>query len=357
MTTDKNTNPVDDSLLEDPRASFLIRRALLEDQTEDDSRRAFQRFKELNGLSQHKRRQYAISVCIAAAACIAALFVVTFWHRDDFSTPEQRSAVLLGNVVYEAQPNRQCISIHLGDKDIPLGNANNADGIMVGEKGEIQLFNVPADNHDVVTISVPQGQTAKVMLDDSTSIMLNADSRISFPRHFYEQGPREVALQGEAMFNVTHIEDRPFTVTCKGFKTTVLGTKFNIHAYGGETPQVTLLEGRIAVSNDTQQAFLEPEQAAVVGSNNRLSIADADLEVVNGWTNGMFYYDGQTLHEILAEIGRWYNINVVFASNTHINEQLHLNADRNMPIKEMVKQLKMICTANIKLTDKALIVE
>ena len=51
-------------------------------------------------------------------------------------------------------------------------------------------------------LSIPRGETFKVVLSDGTEVLLNSDSRLSYPTVFKGK-ERVVSLEGEAYFNVT----------------------------------------------------------------------------------------------------------------------------------------------------------
>ena len=361
MTTsnETHTSPIKENDKSDMRQSFEIRRALLEDTLVPDADKAFEDFMERNNIQRKHKKGFAktaIALLATAAACIIGLLIITNRNQEE-PLPQHTKLAKLGNVIYESQPNRQCISICFDGKTIDLSASNQNEGITINDNNEIQVFGVPKDNHELATLTVPQGKQAKIMLDDGTTIWMNADSKITFPRHFYESGPREVELEGEACFEVTHEENRPFIVTCGNIKTTDLGTKFNIRSYKGASSIITLINGKVDVTNGKQKAVLYPEESAQISEKGNINLATADLDVTTSWMNGQFYFDGQTLQEILTEIGRWYNVNVVFTTNKHLNEKLHLNTERDQDIKAVIKQIQMICSAKIQLTNKALIVD
>ena len=56
---------------------------------------------------------------------------------------------------------------------------------------------------------------------------------------------REITLEGEAMFEVTHDAARPFIIKAHDHAIYVLGTTFNISAYPDEELSVTLIEGKL----------------------------------------------------------------------------------------------------------------
>ena len=120
-----------------------------------------------------------------------------------------------------------------------------------------------------------------------------------------------------------------------------------MRCFDQEQASVTLLEGKVSVNVDRQQMILAPGEMATVGMSGFVRVESADFDQVLGWKNGMFYFDGQSLREIMMEIGRWYNLDVVFASNRHIDERLHFSIERHIPVEEVVHQLQLISTASI----------
>ena len=83
-----------------------------------------------------------------------------------------------------------------------------------------------------MTLYVPAGQRAELVLPDSTRVWLNANSKLVYSTSFKE-GIRQVELDGEAYFDVKHNGDNPFVVRTKSMNVTVLGTEFNVSAYSG----------------------------------------------------------------------------------------------------------------------------
>ena len=86
-------------------------------------------------------------------------------------------------------------------------------------------------------IIVPKGSEYAIVLADGTKVKMNADSHIDFPVQFGDT--REITLEGEAMFEVTHDEARPFIIKAHDHAIYVLGTTFNISAYPDEELSVT----------------------------------------------------------------------------------------------------------------------
>lgn len=83
---------------------------------------------------------------------------------------------------------------------------------------------------DIISISVPYGGTYTVELCDGTKVYLNSGTTLEFPSRFNGE-VRGVSLKGEAYFEVTRNESKPFVVEVDEMKVKVLGTSFNVKSY------------------------------------------------------------------------------------------------------------------------------
>ena len=349
---------------EDAQMDFELRRASLEDAAVPDADEAFEQFKA-ERLGKPERRALGVRLwAVAAVAACLALAVFLPWNRwlsPSSPVAEVSSAINIpGTVVYEAPAPMGDIALTVGDKTINLhSNDARKQGFSVSQDQMIQFLSPEnVSPEDRTTLTIPQGKTAKLQLPDGTKVWLSACSRLIFPQKFLEHAPREVRLIGEAYFEVAHDEARPFIVHSGKVSTTVLGTQFNIRSFEGEQPRITLVSGSVRVSNSTnvgarREVTLVPGQQAVLGANNSLLVEEADVEGVLSWKNGAFYFEGQTLREILTEIGRWYNLNVIFITNQHLDDSLHYNADRSWKIQQVVSQLNNICETHIKIENNS----
>jgi len=348
MNINENTNDKDD------RFDFEIRRALLEDAHYPDAGRAFRHFKQRIGISESRMlsfRPYYIIASVAACVAVLICLVISIGDGRNGDSMDERLRLLakVGNVVYMADDSRNVITLSMNGKTIDLSaksKGRNAGMVLISDN-LVRMFDMADDDDNEMTISVPHGQTANVVLDDSTRVMLNAGSRMVFPCRFAKEGTRKVQLEGEGYFEVKHDEIRPFVVNGRQLSVTVLGTVFDVRCFDKELSSVALLEGKVSVDVDNQQTILEPGEIAMVGITGFVRVETADFEQVLGWKNGMFYFDGQSLREIMMEIGRWYNMDVVFASNRNIDERLHFCIERSMSVEEVIRQLQLISTASI----------
>lgn len=318
-----------------------IRRALLEEAAVPDAHQEFLKFKYAHTPRMWNR---SLMTALAAAACVLAVVLIAK-RLPSSGKGSESLTVYAGNTVSEKE-----VSIVVGGEAVALTTPKaKAHGVSIDNSGEVHISpSTPVADEDRATLLVPQGRVARLMLSDGTRVWLSADSRLVFPSRFLSNGPREVALVGEGYFEVARDEARPFVVNCGSMQTRVLGTAFNVRNFETEPTEVMLLKGTVSVSTARGDSLLlVPGRAASLGSDGTLSVSDADADVVTSWMRGEFYFDGQTLREIMIAIGRWYNKSVVFSGAQHLDDRLHFSSERTLPLTEIIRQLNDISNVQI----------
>jgi ferric-dicitrate binding protein FerR (iron transport regulator) len=152
-------------------------------------------------------------------------------------------------------------------------------------------------------------------------VWLNAASSIRYPTVFAEN-ERKVEVFGEACFEVAKDASKPFLVNVNNkAEIKVLGTLFNVNAYENEEAiNTTLLNGSVKVAIPSSAyadgVLLKPGQQARIGINKQegeiLIVNGEDLEKTMAWKNGLFNFEGAHLEEVMRQLERWYNIDVVY---------------------------------------------
>ncbi|MDR1004426.1 MAG: FecR domain-containing protein [Prevotellaceae bacterium] len=165
-----------------------------------------------------------------------------------------------------------------------------------------------------VTVST-LAETRTILLPDSSVVTLNRYSTLTYPERF-DNGMREVHLQGEAYFDVHKDAEHPFRVIAEELAVRVLGTRFNVEAYSDD-PQVsaTLIEGSVSVIPDGergQSMILSPNERAVYHRDNRSlqrqSVADAADDA--RWREGMLLFRNQPLEEIARQLSHTFHLTI-----------------------------------------------
>ncbi len=200
---------------------------------------------------------------------------------------------------------------------IQNGTIANKGAAKISKQGGMLIYNLSSSNPDAAviynTLSTPKGGQYQVILSDGSKVWLNAASSLRFPSAFHGR-ERVVELTGEAYFEVAKNKEKSFQVRAADMKVNVLGTHFNINAYPDESGiRTSLLEGSVRITTGNSGGILKPGQQAVL--NNKESgivIANANLDEVMAWKNGLFQFDGADITSIMREIGRWYNVEIVY---------------------------------------------
>jgi transmembrane sensor len=169
-------------------------------------------------------------------------------------------------------------------------------------------------------IRTPNGTRQTITLGDGSQVTLNAGSRLrwSDSRH----GPRDVYLDGEAYFSVTHDPTRPFRVHARDAVAHDLGTRFTVRAYP-ELPhvEVVVTEGSVSLRRD--RAASSDSAVLTVGQLGRLGPAgpptvesNIPLDRWTGWTGGSLVLDGLTLADAIPQLDRWYDVAIAVPDST-----------------------------------------
>ncbi|TWV91099.1 FecR family protein [Chitinophaga pinensis] len=298
-------------------------------------------------------RRMPVRQWMAASAVILLLILAGGgYYLSTRQLPTQNVKVLA-----DIQPGRNGAMLTLADgKTIVLDSLRNGTvALQGGQVVQVQngalLYN--GEGNEVVynTVSTPNGRQYRLVLPDGTKVWLNAGSSIHYPLLF-RGDKRSVEISGEAYFEVAADAAMPFVVTIdKKELIEVLGTSFNIKAYKEENGiAATLLEGRIRVAKNM---LLQPGQQAVLRDGTTM-VNNPDPEKVIAWKNNLFDFDDSDLNEVMHQIARWYDIEVVYAGYQP-NIQFTGKISRNMTLKNLLNTLA-VSGVKCQLEDRKLIV-
>ena len=196
-------------------------------------------------------------------------------------------------------------------------------------------------------VSTPAATTTLVTLSDGTKVMLNANSTLEYPASFDDAEVREVRLKGEAHFEVTKNPHRPFVVKAGEMQTQVLGTVFDVKAYRKDAPKVTLMQGKVKVSNADTEVEMRPGQTATLQAD-KIVVSKASPSA-SDWLEGDFDMDQVTLAEAMSDIGAWYNKTVVFQSQANMDKLIHFRFSRRASLQEIITALNEMGVARIRM--------
>lgn len=202
-------------------------------------------------------------------------------------------------------------------KEQSLAKLKNEDNTLIYEPNRKNENSTVSELVGSNTLFIPVGGIYKLVLPDGSTVWLNSSSSLKYPTSF-EGGQRIVELSGEAYFDIVKDENKAFIVKTKTRDISVLGTSFNISAYNDDVFfAATLAEGKIKLTHEnTKEVFLKPGEQAVVdyNSSNTTQVKEVDPETYSSWKDGTFYFENESLENILRKVGRWYNFQTDFSN-------------------------------------------
>jgi ferric-dicitrate binding protein FerR (iron transport regulator) len=232
------------------------------------------------------------------------------------------------------------------------------------------------------TLQTPKGKRTAITLSDGTKVIMNADSRLTFPKNF-SGNTREVSLAGEAFFDVTHKAKIPFIIHTDKISIKVLGTEFNVKSYPGDsTTETTLIHGMIEVTlNDRpdDRIVLKPKEKLVVSNSaaeksssaiktvpetHAAELLISNLHYVSGsdstaietsWVNNKLIFQDETFGKLAEELGRKYDVAIEF-KNEVIKNYRFTGIFENESITQALEALRLTEKFNYKMNGTTIII-
>ena len=300
----------------------------------------------------------------AAAVFIFACMGYWAWQKSQTNPDLELANNKPSEVKQEILPGGNKALLILADgSSVVLDSANNGAITHQGGTTVIKLDGLVTYNQSVNrtnevvynTISTPRGGQYQLILADGTKVWLNSASSLKFPTSFPGH-QRRVELNGEGYFEVAHNPSQPFFVSNGGTEVKVLGTHFNVMAYGDEPATlITLLEGRVSVSHQSRETNLLPGQQAKVTTEMKV-LDNVDEEQVMAWKNGSFIFgESMSIPEIMRQVARWYDVEIEYQRKPagHIGGSI----SKQVNISEVLSIIELTGEVRLELQGKKVIVK
>ncbi|HMO38139.1 MAG TPA: FecR domain-containing protein [Saprospiraceae bacterium] len=189
-----------------------------------------------------------------------------------------------------------------------------------------QYFKAPAP---VTTVVVESATQEPRTLPDGSVVWLNKGSQLSYLSDF-EKDTRIVTLTGEAFFEVKKDTKRPFVVKTGTIQTRVLGTAFNVKAYGqDDLVEVALVSGQVQVEALRAMDTIENLVTLAPGEQFKYDLQQHNYELQvfendrpYAWRNGIIYFDGADVREVAQTLERWYDVRFTLHNDILMSSEL-----------------------------------
>lgn len=193
---------------------------------------------------------------------------------------------------------------------------------------------------NIINTITSKGGNSNIILPDGSKVVLNADSKLSYPKIFNDS-IRNVVLIGEAFFDIEHDSKRPFIVDANEIKIKVLGTTFNVKSYSkDEKIETTLVTGKVElIKDDETPVILAPSQKAVFyKTQNKLKIEEVNSSNVVAWRKGKLVFKNTSMKEVVIDLERKYNVKFIINSQKLLEYEYTGTFD-NLSIDEVLELL------------------
>jgi ferric-dicitrate binding protein FerR (iron transport regulator) len=194
-------------------------------------------------------------------------------------------------------------------------------------------------------ISAPRGEKIQIIFQDGSKAILNADSRIRYPRKF-AFSERRVELEGEAFFEIATNRNCPFKVDATALNIAVYGTAFNVKAYPGEEEIFVALEtGEISLSTSSRAlADLMPGDEAVF--NKRTGTCRVhrpeDITGNSAWKDHRLIFDATPLEDVMTVLSRCYDIKFAVTDSAALKYTYTITTSSKKQITRVLSELEKI---------------
>ncbi|WP_223552163.1 FecR family protein [Aestuariivivens sp. NBU2969] len=251
-----------------------------------------------------------------AGIVLLSLFLAIFLQNQS-KTKEFIAPIIVNNNI-KSGTDKAILTLGNGSNvTLEKGQAYESNNMISnGEEVVYNWINEKNIEHNYLTI--PRGGQFQITLSDGTKVWLNSETQLKYPVSFSKGNDRVVELvYGEAYFDVSPSTSDGFStfkVLNEGQEINVLGTEFNIKAYGDERIiYCTLVEGKVMISSKFSEEILKPgEQSELNLSNNTLTIKPVEVYYHTSWKDGVFSFENMKLKDIMKSLSRWYDMDVVF---------------------------------------------
>lgn len=346
----------DPALRRDVQLLTDLKAALRAEQADVDVEARLSRFHQAHPTPARVRplRRYVVAVLAAAAVFVGVLLVVTL--RPSSFTQRPAATSLDESTLFTADAQQQGISL----------TNEQGEQVMLSpttqQRAQVTLTDfrrVLADSSLIerVTLNVPYGKSADVVLPDGSVCCLHPGSRVVFPTAF-KGAERDVMVEGEAYFRVAKAVGQPFVIHTPQGDVRDYGTEFSINTREADgTVSVVLVEGSVGVKpTGAREQLLQPGQKCVV-SGGQCAVSEVDLTPYQMWRDGYLYFDNVELRDIMLAVGRNFNMTVEFSDTAALHLKMRFITERNNGVDAAIDQMNRMKKVSVRRIGSRLLVE
>ncbi len=235
---------------------------------------------------------------------------------------------------------------------IPGGNAAIS---RIRKNGEM-VYIVPNDPHAAkdayITVYTPRGGQFSLLFPDSTTVWLNAQSKIRYPANF-SQDSIELNVEGEVYVKVARNPNPGLRIVTGSVRIQPFGARMDIMSYPDDPASITMIKDSAKLwldqkypGMDSTELMLHPAELAKLGDVSlgesvKLIVVPVTDDVKNiiDWKNGNTTFRNASIQTVMHSVARWYDVNIIYKSDIpHRNYNISL--PRSASLEELLDILR-----------------
>ena len=249
------------------------------------------------------RKYYRIGWAAAASIAVILMFrifappkessshqdIMSFANRNITVTDSTTTQLILSENKIVSLPEKESVIVY--------------DSVSIKTVSQEIAKNETAAFHQ---LKVPKGKRLFLTLSDGTQIWVNSGTKLIYPVEF-DPKKREIYVDGEVYLDVATKSDQSFVVRTNDMDVEVMGTQFNVEAYGSDMQQrVVLKSGSVRIhSGINEDTVLEPNEM-FEKTGEQETVTQVDVAQYISWVEGVYIYDNERLDAILTRLSRHY---------------------------------------------------
>jgi len=313
----------------------------------------------MDSVFSYKRKRQFLRYSIGVAASILTILSIGFYNSYNSSSSIDRYVKTIASINSDTLQNAKLIlsdnqNIEIAEEQSKISYANSGQNVKIGSSKTISLPKLEENEMAYNTVMVPYGKRSQIKLSDGTKVWLNSGSKLVYPVVF-AGNKREVYLEGEGVFEVTHDKNHPFIVSAKDHEIEVLGTVFNVTNYADESQISTVLKSGSVQLNYKGDSFFKSNQSIKI-SPGTIAIYDRETSSITAdkvsvdkyfsWREGVFIFKNDGLALIMKKLSRYYNREIIMNNKDLANQTFSGHLDLKANLEDVIKLINE--TANFK---------
>lgn len=202
---------------------------------------------------------------------------------------------------------------------------------MIGRQSQLRnTANMLTLNND------KEASTLISTLEDGSMIYLSESASLEYPTHFSDD-KREVALSGDAYFDISKDRKKPFIINTEKATIQVLGTAFNIKDKNPFSISVKHGEVKVTEKENGKSVFVKAGETAMLQAGNLYTMQTSDIEQFSKYFNSIHFKD-QRLEDI-ARVLNTYSDSVRIEVAPQVKDRLITMSFSDETISDIVKYI------------------